>query len=167
MDRVGKKSKFIATAFAVLIFAIIVGYAVSTRFNYNLLATVSTIFTAGIFLAAIYTAFFVEEDSTSASTESSENTEEASETDTPNSSSASSSSEQIGPTAGLRLEQKQIQNELIKVAYEEFEENPFSFMVTYQAQRLVDEVSDRLNVEQSTVSKVIRSSLTRQRTAVC
>lgn len=148
MGQLGKKGKFAMTAFAVPIFAIIVGYVISSWFNYNLIATVSTIFTAGIFLAAIYGSFFAEGSSTS------ENTNVVSERDTPDSSSESDSSQQIGPTAGLRSKQKQIQNELIKVAYEEFEENPFSFMVTHRAQGLVDEVSDRLDVEQSDVSKV-------------
>lgn len=154
MDRLGRKRKFAVTASTVLIFAIIVGYAVSSRLNYNLITTVSTIFTAGIFLAAIYGSFFAEGSSTTASNETSENTNVVSERDKPDSSSESGNSQQIGPTAGLRPEQKQVQNELIRVAYEEFEDNPFSFMVTYQAQGLVDEVSERLDVEQNDVSKV-------------
>lgn len=148
MVRIGSKGQFVVTAFSILIFAIVVGYVISSRFGYNLIATISTVFTAGILLAGIYPAFFAEESS------SSENTNAVSERNTSSSSSESGSSQQIGPTTGLRPEQKQIQNELIRAAYDRFEKNPFSFAVTPQAHRLVDDVSDRLDVNQSDVSEV-------------
>jgi hypothetical protein len=154
MSPLGRKSKFAVTAVVIFIFAIVSGYVISIQFNYSLIATVSTIFTAGIFLAAIYNSFFAERSSISVHNESFKNESAASGQNTPDSSSELTNSQQLGPTSGLRPEQKQIQNELIKTSYKEFEENPFTFRLTHQGQRLVNEVSDRLDADQSEISKV-------------
>lgn len=60
----------------------------------------------------------------------------------------------IGATSGLTPEQKQLQNELLKVAFDEFADEPFAFMVTYQAPHLIDEVADRSDADEDAVRTV-------------
>jgi hypothetical protein len=150
MVSIGQKGKFALVAFLVLIGALLFGYAISEIFNVNILLTVSTIFTGGILLAALYGEL------TEEPAEPDNSSEEVSETDedSPSSQEGSTRTERIGPTSGLRPYQIQIQNTLIEIAYEEFEENPFSFMVTHQAPHLIAEVANRTGPDKTEVRKV-------------
>lgn len=60
----------------------------------------------------------------------------------------------IGATSGLNVEQKRIQDELIKVAYNEFVEEVPYYMLTYQAPQLVEKVAENTNTSEDEVSKV-------------
>lgn len=150
MVSLGKRGKFALIAFLVLIGALLVGYTISEIFNVNILLAVSTIFTGGILLAALYGELAEER------TEPIKEPEEVSEEDEGSSESqeGSNRTERIGPTPGLRPHQIQIQNTLIEIAYEEFEENPFSFMVTHQAPQLIEEVANRTGSDTAEVRKV-------------
>lgn len=153
MRMFGEKGKFALMALVILAVSIILGYIISKIFNFNPLLTVSTIFTAGILLVGLFeTVSSDERTRPEIRTENSEDSPEGSGESSSN--SGENSSQRIGSSAGLRAEQKQIQNELLRVAFEEFEQDPFSFMLTYQAPHLVEEVVERTDSEQNDVSQV-------------
>jgi hypothetical protein len=153
MRMFGEKGKFALVALAILAISLISGYYISRTYGFNPLLTISTIFTAGILLVGLFeTVSTDEQPRPEIRTENSgDSPEEIAES---SSNSDEDSSQRIGSSAGLRPEQKQIQNELLQVAYQEFEQDPFSFMLTYQAPHLVEEVADRTNSEQDDVSHV-------------
>jgi len=74
------------------------------------------------------------------------------------SSQEQSSGFNIGPSSGLDTEQKDIQNEIIRVAYNEFEDQPFRFMLSHRASHLISEVADRTSVDEETVQSIWKFS---------
>lgn len=62
-------------------------------------------------------------------------------------------------TAGLSPDEKRVQNALIKKAYQDFSDDPFTFMITRGAPHLVQEIVEAVDrVDQETVEKVWRFS---------
>ncbi|TQQ81869.1 hypothetical protein [Halonotius roseus] len=152
MVRRKKIGIFIIFGSVVLASSLLIGYLISENSKYGLISSISAVFIGGNMLVGLYQLVSTDRNHTNIGL--GEKQDQDSKQNEEDDSQETAKSNQIGPSKSLRPEQIQAQNELIRTAYDEFEENPFTFMLTYQASGVVEEVAEQINADKEIVSKV-------------